>query len=64
MDDAELDGIIGAVDDITDGRLRNAAFHKELVLRHLLFLQQFGQPFADCLIEFHFITIPVAVLIL
>ena len=38
-----------------------AAFHEQLVLRHLLFVQQFSQPLTDRLIELHSITIPVAV---
>ena len=64
MDDAQLHRIIGTVDNVADGRFRHAAFRVQLLLRHLLFVQQFGQPLTDCLIELHSITIPVAVLIL
>ena len=64
MDDAQLHRIIGTVDDVADGRFRHAAFRVQLILRHLLFVQQFGQPLTDRLIELHSITIPVAVLIL
>ena len=63
MNNAQLYGIVGAVDYIADRRLWYAALHEQLILRHLLFLEQFRQSFADCLIELHYITIPVAVLI-
>ena len=63
MYDAQLYGLIGTVDHVADRGFRHAAFHKQLILRHLLFLEQFRQSFTDCLIELHLITIPVAVLI-
>ena len=63
MDNAQFYGIIGTIDHVSDGGFGHAALHKQLILRHLLFFEQFRQSFADCLIELHYITIPVAVLI-
>ena len=36
VDDSELHGIVGAVDQIADGGLRNAAFGKQLILGHVV----------------------------
>ena len=63
VDNAQLYGIVVAVNYVANRRLRHAALHKQLILRHFLFFEQFRQSFADCLIELHYITIPVAVLI-
>mgnify|MGYP001853144233 CR=1 FL=1 len=41
MDDPQLYGIVRTVDDIAYGGLRNAAFHVQLILRHLSLSQQF-----------------------
>ena len=41
MDDPQLYGIVRTVDDIAYGGLGNAAFHIQLILRHLTLLQQF-----------------------
>ena len=41
MDDPQLYGIVRAVNDVTDGGLGNAAFHIQLILRHLPLFQQF-----------------------
>ena len=61
VNDAQLHRIVGTVDDVADGGLGHAAFDEQLILRHLLFLQQLRQPLTDRLIELHFITIPAAV---
>lgn len=41
MDDSQLYRIVRTVDDIANGGLGNAAFHMQLILRHLPLLQQF-----------------------
>ena len=54
MDDAEFYGIIRAVYYIADGGFRYTAFYVELILCHTMLLKQFGQPFADRFVQFHF----------
>ncbi len=39
VNDPQLDGIIGAVNDVVESSLGNTAFYKELILRHSAFLQ-------------------------
>ena len=39
VDDPQLDGIVGAVNDVVESSLGDAAFYKELILRHSAFLQ-------------------------
>lgn len=41
VNDPQLYGIVGTVDDIAYGGLGNAAFHIQLILRHLTLVQQF-----------------------
>ena len=41
VDNPQLYGIVRTVDDIAYGGLGNAAFHIQLILRHLTLLQQF-----------------------
>lgn len=55
MEYPENHGIIGAVDQIPDGRFRNAASLEQRVIRHILLGEQFLQALADCLIQLHFI---------
>ena len=50
MDDAQLYGIIGAVDDNADRRFRHNAFRVQLMLRYFLLFKQFAQPLTDRLI--------------
>ena len=61
VNDPELDGIVGTVDHIPDGRFRNTAANIQLILSHLSLVEQFCQTCADSLVEFHIFTIPVAV---
>jgi hypothetical protein len=56
VENAKLHGIIGAVYKVPDGRLGNAAFHIELILRHFALVEQLGQSLADCLIKLHSLT--------
>ena len=53
MDDPQLYGIIGAVDDIVNGGFGNATFHGELVLGHVALVQQLRKTLTDNLIQFH-----------
>ena len=55
MEDSEHHGIIGTVDQIPDGRFRNAASLEQRVIRHILLGEQVLQALADCLIQLHFI---------
>ena len=50
VNDPQLHGRIGTVEDIADGRLGNAAFDIELIRRHMLFLEQLRKPFAYCFV--------------
>jgi hypothetical protein len=51
VDDPQLDGIVGAVNDVIESSLGDTAFYKELILRHSAFLQQLCNPHTDGLIE-------------
>lgn len=53
MDYSEFYGIIGAVDQIADGGFWYAAFYIQLIIGHILLFQQFGNSFADGLIQLH-----------
>ena len=53
VDDPQLYGIIGAVDDIANGGFGNATFHVELVLDHVALIQQLRKTLTDSLIQFH-----------
>ena len=59
MNDPQLYGIIGAVDDIMDGGFGNTAFDKKLILGHIVLLQQLRQPLADCFIQMHLFHRPL-----
>ena len=50
VDDTQLHGWVRAVHKVSDGGLRYAAFHIELILRHAALLHQLDQPSADCFI--------------
>ena len=41
MNDPQLYGIVGTVDDVAYGRFGYAAFHVQLILCHVSFAQQF-----------------------
>jgi len=47
-------GIIGAIDQISDGRFRDAAALIQRILCHVLLGKKFLQPLADRLIQVHF----------
>lgn len=50
MDNPQFYRIVGAVDDIAYGRFWHTAFHVQLILCHVSFVQQFGETLAHCLI--------------
>ena len=58
VDDPQLYGVVGAIDDIAYGRFWNAAFDIELILRHPALAQKLGQSKADRPIQLHLITPP------
>ncbi len=47
VDDSQFDRVIGAIDDVSNGRLGDAAFHIELILCHPAFLEELTEPHAD-----------------
>ena len=58
MDHAKLYGVVGAIDDITDGGFWYAAFHIKLILRHVALTKELFQTGADRLVQLHIITTP------
>ena len=53
VNDPQLHGIVGAVDDVVDGGFGDTAAGEQLILGHFLFLKKLLEPFADCLIQLH-----------
>lgn len=53
VDDPQLHGIVSALNNIVDGGFGNAAFGKQLILCHSVLAQQFLQPQAHSLVQFH-----------
>ena len=53
MDNSQLYGIIGAMNQIADGGFWNTALGKQLILGHPMLRQKLLQPQADCLVQFH-----------
>ena len=47
VNQAEFDRIIRAIHDVSNRGFRHAAFHIQLILRHIAFFQKFLQPCAD-----------------
>ena len=56
MDNAQLHGWIGTVDDIGHSGTGQTAFGRKLILGHILFGKEFHQPYTDCPIKLHTIT--------
>ena len=50
MNQAQLHGIVGAIDDIADGRLGHSAFHIKLILCHISLAQELFQTGTDRLV--------------
>ena len=53
VDHTKLYGIVGAVDQVTDGRFRDTTLDIQLIIGHIPFLQQFGNSFADGFFQLH-----------
>lgn len=53
MDYTEFYGIVGAVNQIADGRFRHSAPHIQLIVGHAPRFQQFSYSFADGFIQLH-----------
>ena len=50
VNNPQLYGIVGTVDDIADGRFGHTTFHIQLILCHVPFIQQFREALAYRLI--------------
>jgi len=53
MDNTELYGIVGAINQVSDRRLGDTAFDIQLIIGHIPLFQQLDNSFTDGLIQQH-----------
>lgn len=56
MDDTQFYGIIGTVNDVSNGGFRHTAFLIKLILGHIPLFEKFSEPLPNGFIELHIIT--------